>query len=180
MNPADELVDVIDESRNTVGVVTRRQMREQRLPHRCTNSAGELFSHLRTATKDVFPSYWDVCIGGVLAAGETFDQGVRREIQEELGIDAVAEQLFPIAYADEATAAQGISSRARWAISLAGRGDCARRILACRGGARADRLRSVLPGWCEGAERLSCVAVLISLGVRTDSKHAPAATDGTE
>ncbi|HZZ76956.1 MAG TPA: NUDIX domain-containing protein [Gemmataceae bacterium] len=116
MNPADELVDVIDEAGNTVGVVTRRQMREQRLPHRCTyvlvfNSAGELFLHLRTATKDVFPGHWDVCIGGVLAAGETFDQGVRREIQEELGIDADAERLFPIDYADEATFAHGMAYR---------------------------------------------------------------------
>jgi isopentenyldiphosphate isomerase len=91
-------------------------MREQRLPHRCTyvlvfNSAGELFIHLRTAIKDVFPSYWDVCIGGVLAAGETFDQGVRREILEELGVDAIAEPMFPITYADEATIVHGMVYR---------------------------------------------------------------------
>jgi isopentenyldiphosphate isomerase len=114
MNPADELVDVIDEAGNTIGVVTRRQMRAQRLPHRCTyvlvfNAVGELFIHLRTVTKDVYPSHWDVCIGGVLAAGETFDQGARREIQEELGIDAVAEPLFPIHYVDDATFAYGMA-----------------------------------------------------------------------
>lgn len=34
MNPFDEFVDVIDQAGNTVGVVTRRRMREQRLPHR--------------------------------------------------------------------------------------------------------------------------------------------------
>ncbi|HZZ80317.1 MAG TPA: NUDIX domain-containing protein [Gemmataceae bacterium] len=116
MNPADELVDVIDEAGNTIGVVTRRQMRAERLPHRCTyvlvfNSTGDLFIHLRTATKDVYPSHWDVCIGGVLAAGETFDQGTRREIQEELGIDAIAEPLFPVRYADEATFAHGMAYR---------------------------------------------------------------------
>jgi len=116
MSAAEELVDVIDEAGNTVGVVTRRQMRQQRLPHRCTyvlvfNAAGELFIHLRTATKDVYPSRWDVCIGGVLAAGETFDQGARREIQEELGIDAVAQPLFPILYADDATFAHGMAYR---------------------------------------------------------------------
>ena len=49
-------------------------------PHRCTyvlvfNIRGELFIHLRTATKDVYPSHWDVAIGGVLAAGETFAEG---------------------------------------------------------------------------------------------------------
>ena len=116
MNPADELVDVIDDAGNTIAVVTRGEMRVRRLPHRCTyvlvfNTRGELFIHLRTATKDVYPSHWDVCIGGVLAAGETFEQGVRREIKEELGIDADAEPLFPFRYADDATFAHGMAYR---------------------------------------------------------------------
>ncbi len=116
MNPADELVDVIDAAGNTIGVVTRREMRARRLPHRCTyvlvfNPFGELFIHLRTACKDVYPSYWDVCIGGVLAAGESFDEGVRREIHEELGIDADATELFPFRYADAATFAHGMAYR---------------------------------------------------------------------
>jgi isopentenyldiphosphate isomerase len=116
MNPADEIVDVIDAAGNTIGVFTRRQMRAERLPHRCTyalvfNTRGELFIHLRTATKDLYPSHWDACIGGVLAAGETFAQGVRREIQEELGIDADAEELFPFCYEDHATTVQAMVYR---------------------------------------------------------------------
>jgi isopentenyldiphosphate isomerase len=116
MNPADELVDVIDEAGNTIAVVTRREMRARRLPHRCTyvlvfNARGELFIHLRTPTKDVFPSYWDTCIGGVLAAGESFAEGVKREIGEELGIDAVAEELFAVRYNDAATFAHGMAYR---------------------------------------------------------------------
>ena len=76
-----ELVDVIDEEGRTVGVVTRQEMRQ----HRCTymilfNQAGELFVHLRTATKDVCPSHWDLAIGGVVSAGETFELGVRRKL----------------------------------------------------------------------------------------------------
>jgi isopentenyldiphosphate isomerase len=116
MNPADELVDVIDAAGNTVAVVTRREMRERRLPHRCIyvlvfNTLGELFIHLRTDTKDVYPSHWDVAIGGVLAAGEGFVQGVKREIREELGIDADAEELFPYRYADNATAVRAMAYR---------------------------------------------------------------------
>ncbi len=116
MNPADELVDVIDDAGNTIAVVTRAQMRAKRLPHRCTyvlvfNARGELFIHLRTATKDVYPSHWDVAIGGVLAAGETFAQGVR-EIHEEIGIDANAEPLFPFHLCfDEATFVNGMAYR---------------------------------------------------------------------
>ena len=113
----DELVDVIDDAGNTVGVVPRRRMREERLPHRCTyvlvfNTRGELFIHLRTATKDVYPSHWDVAIGGVLAAGETFDEGVRREVLEELGVAITVEELFPFCYADDKSIVQARVYRA--------------------------------------------------------------------
>ncbi len=106
--PADELVDVVDDEGRTVGVVTRAEMRARRLPHRCTyvlvfNSRGELFIHLRTATKDVFPSHLDVTIGGVLAAGESFDAGAQREAHEELGIEIQPEPLFPFRYQDSST-----------------------------------------------------------------------------
>lgn len=111
MSAADERVDVIDESGRTVGVVTRRAMRAGRLPHRCTyilvfDGAGRLFVHLRTPTKDVYPSHWDVTVGGVLLAGETFDEGAAREIREELGVEAGAETLFPFHYTDAATIVQ--------------------------------------------------------------------------
>jgi isopentenyldiphosphate isomerase len=106
-----ERVDVIDEQGRTVGTVTRREMRERRLPHRCVyvlvfNSRGDPFVHLRTATKDVYPAHWDVAVGGVLAAGEDFLAGARRELQEELGIDAEPEPLFPYRYADDYTGVQ--------------------------------------------------------------------------
>lgn len=103
-----ERVDVIDEQGRVVRIVTRQEMRSQRLPHRCAyilvfNSRGELLIHLRTAAKDVFPSHWDTTIGGVLAAGETFDEGAAREVREELGVTLPLEPLFPFRYADEHT-----------------------------------------------------------------------------
>lgn len=107
-NPSDELIDLIDDAGRTVGTVTRRRMRAERLPHRCTylfvfNQRGELFLHLRTPTKDVYPGHWDVAVGGVLAAGEAFDEGVRREGQEELGVVVEPELLFPFRYQDAMT-----------------------------------------------------------------------------
>lgn len=116
MSAAEELVDVIDDAGHTVGVVTRREMRQRKLPHRCTyvlvfNSRGELFVHLRTATKDVFPSHWDICIGGVLTAGESFSIGVKREIREELGIEAEARELFSFWYRGPESFAHGMVYR---------------------------------------------------------------------
>jgi isopentenyldiphosphate isomerase len=112
----NELVDVIDAEGRPVGVVTRTEMRACRLPHRCTyillfNSRGELFVHLRTATKDVFPSHWDVTIGGVLAAGESFDDGARREAREELGVEVEPQRLFPFRYEDASTIVHGMVYR---------------------------------------------------------------------
>ena len=118
MSPADELVDVIDDAGNTIAVVTRREMRTRKLPHRCTyvlvfNARGELFIHLRTPTKDIFPSYWDIAIGGVVSAGESFSIGASREVREELGTEIFLEELFPFHYADEQNIAHVMVYQAR-------------------------------------------------------------------
>jgi 8-oxo-dGTP pyrophosphatase MutT (NUDIX family) len=74
-------------------VVTRAEMRAERLRHRCTyiavvDSTGRrVLIHQRAATKDVYPSYWDVCAGGVCTAGESWLDSARRELREELGVD---------------------------------------------------------------------------------------------
>ncbi len=105
-NAGDEPVDVIDEEGRTIGTVTRREMRARRLPHRSVyiivfDSHGNVFIHLRTATKDVYPSHWDVAVGGVVAAGESFEEGASREVQEELGVPMILKPLFPFRFADQ-------------------------------------------------------------------------------
>lgn len=116
-DPGAEPVDVVDAANRVVGVVTRREMRARRLPHRSTyilvfDGAGRLFVHLRTATKDVWPSHWDVCVGGVLAAGESYDEGARRELAEEIGVTAPLERLFPFVWEDPTTVVHGVAYRA--------------------------------------------------------------------
>lgn len=108
MSADQELVDCIDDEGRTIGVVTRQEMRARRLPHRCVyllvfDSQGRLFIHQRTATKDVYPGHWDVAVGGVLAAGESFDAGAARELAEELGVVARPARLFPFQHADDRT-----------------------------------------------------------------------------
>jgi isopentenyldiphosphate isomerase len=115
--PGDDLVDVLDDEGLVVGRTTRRDMRARRLPHRTCyilvfNARGELFVHLRTATKDVYPSHWDVAIGGVLSAGETFVEGARREAREELGVAVELHVLFPFRYTDAATVVHAMVYRA--------------------------------------------------------------------
>jgi len=122
---ADELVDVVDAEDRVVGRVTRAEIRARRLRHRATyllvfNSRGELFVHLRTATKDVCPSHWDVAVGGVVGAGESYDEGARRELAEEVGIAGVEPQaLFDFTYDDQANQVNGRVYRVTWDGPLA-------------------------------------------------------------
>src|SRR5438067_2437111 len=117
-DPGSELVDVLDDAGRTVAVVSRREMRARRLPHRSVyllvcNSRGEIFIHLRTATKDIYPSHWDIAIGGVLASGESFDEGARREALEELGVAVEPQPLFPFHFADEHSIVHGMVFRTK-------------------------------------------------------------------
>jgi isopentenyldiphosphate isomerase len=116
-DPGDELVDRLDDQGRVVGTITRRALRGQRIPHRCAylllfNRRGELFVHQRTPTKDTHPSYWDVCVGGLPSAGESFDDTIRREVHEEIGVLIEPERLFPFHYVDDRSIVFGMVYRA--------------------------------------------------------------------
>ena len=106
MSAGDERVDVVDDADQVTGQVSRREMRAGRLRHRAVyvfvfNESGQLFVHKRTGTKDVYPSYYDLAAGGVLAAGEEYDTGAQRELAEELGVVEVElRRLFPFRFSD--------------------------------------------------------------------------------
>ena len=107
MGSAEELVTIVDEENNEVGVLPRRKMRAGRLPHRATyilvyNSRDELYVQKRTQTKDVFPGYYDVAAGGVVLAGESYLKGAVPELEEEVGIrETPLKELFDLYYEDE-------------------------------------------------------------------------------
>jgi isopentenyldiphosphate isomerase len=105
-DPSEELIDRLDDEGRTIGVVTRKVMRMERLPHRCVyllvfHSDGRLFVHQRTPTKETNPSFWDVCVGGLPSAGEPDDLAVGREAREEIGVDVVVKRLFPFRFPRE-------------------------------------------------------------------------------
>src|SRR5690606_21692591 len=58
------------------------------------NQAGELFLQKRSAWKDRHPGVWDSSAAGHLDAGEEYDACARREVREELGLEAT---VVPIA-----------------------------------------------------------------------------------
>ena len=95
MNVVDgsgELVDHVDALDTVIGVVTRRHMRDERLRHRAVfvavfDESGRLLVHRRSTSKDVWPGWCDIAIGGVVASGETYEAAARREVAEEIGVD---------------------------------------------------------------------------------------------
>lgn len=113
MNPADELVIIVDRDNNVVGSATRGKMRADRLPHRCAyilvfNSRGELYVQKRTVIKDIYPGYWDPAAGGVMQVGESYEESAAREVGEELGVRGVAlRPLFDMWFEDERSAVWG-------------------------------------------------------------------------
>jgi 8-oxo-dGTP pyrophosphatase MutT (NUDIX family) len=109
MSAADELLDIVDEDDRVVGQSPRGEAYARGLRHRCVfiearDADGRIFVHRRTPTKLVFPSLYDMFVGGVVGAGESYDAAALREAEEELGVDGLPppEPLFKFLYDDGA------------------------------------------------------------------------------
>ena len=116
---ADEAVDIVDPNDVVIGCASRREVSQGNLRHRSVyilvfSSTGKLLIHRRTATKDIYPGYWDVAFGGVLGAGEGYDSGARRELEEECGVRGVELQsLFHLDYQDAGNQVSAMVYRCR-------------------------------------------------------------------
>jgi isopentenyldiphosphate isomerase len=105
-NSPDEMVEEVDALGNVLRLVTRRQMRAETLWHRAVfnvvrSSSGDVLLHRRAETKDVWPGWWDVAVGGVVSPGESWEVAAQREFAEELGVSGVLRALGTGAYADD-------------------------------------------------------------------------------
>ena len=87
-------------------------MRRLGLRHRAVyvavrTSSDEIVVHRRADWKDVYPGAWDICFGGVLDAGETWDAAANRELAEEAGIIAELRPVRSDTWSDGQTAIVG-------------------------------------------------------------------------
>ncbi|MEU5916509.1 NUDIX domain-containing protein [Streptomyces sp. NPDC047141] len=94
MSASEEILDVVDEHDRVIGRAPRGEVYARGLIHRCVfvrvrDAEGRVFVHRRTPTKLVFPSRYDMFVGGVVGAGETYDEAALREAEEELGVSGL-------------------------------------------------------------------------------------------
>ena len=93
-DPQNEQVQIVDENNLEIAAVSRSLMREQNLIHRASyilvfNNAGLLYVQKRTMNKDVYPGFYDVAAGGVVLAGESYEDAAERELEEEIGLNEI-------------------------------------------------------------------------------------------
>lgn len=89
----EEWLPVVDEKGKVIGKAPRRKCHSKsKLLHpvvhiHIVDTDGNIFLQQRGHKKKLLPGKWDTAVGGHVTHGETVEQALRREAQEELGIN---------------------------------------------------------------------------------------------
>lgn len=96
-----DLLPVVDEHDRPIDTRPRREVHLQGLRHRAVHvcvfdTAGRLWLQRRSRAKDTYGGFWDLSATGHVDPGESYDAAARRELREELGLDAAPEFLVKL------------------------------------------------------------------------------------
>lgn len=100
---SEELLEIVDKDGKPLGVAPRSSVHgDPSLLHKVVhvlvfNDAGELLLQERSFSKDVAPGKWDTSVGGHVSHDEDIPEAAKREMEEELGVDA-CELVFLYSY----------------------------------------------------------------------------------
>jgi isopentenyldiphosphate isomerase len=101
-----EELDVVDDGDRVLARASRTRVHDEYLIHRSVmffvlDEDDSVFVNQRSALKQIYPGYWSIAFGGHVQSGESYDEAVAREVEEETGL---RENIFPIASFQKRTA----------------------------------------------------------------------------
>lgn len=88
----DELIDIVDKNGKHTGEIRlKSEAHSLGLYHTsvhlwCYTLDGNVLLQKRAADKDTYPDLWDISVAGHIGAGETPENAVLRETEEEIGL----------------------------------------------------------------------------------------------
>ncbi len=93
-----EIFDIVNEKDEVIGQKPRREVHSSNEIHRAAhvfvfNSRGEILLEKRSLKKDKYPGYWGD-VAGHIDSGEGYEEAAKREMKEEIGIEAELEFLM--------------------------------------------------------------------------------------
>ncbi|MBI4163229.1 MAG: NUDIX domain-containing protein [Candidatus Aenigmarchaeota archaeon] len=99
-----EMMDIVNEKDEVVGKAQREEVYKKLLLHRIVhvlifNVKGEMALQLRSNV-NFCPYYWCTAAGGHVKSGESWEDAGKRELKEELGVEAKLTLLYKDIYTD--------------------------------------------------------------------------------
>jgi isopentenyl-diphosphate delta-isomerase len=99
--PAHELLDLVDEHDNLLGItMDKAEVHDRELLHRdvhvFVSDGTAMFQQQRSFNKALMPGQWDISVGGHVAHRQTYIEAALRETAEEIGREYTPERLIPI------------------------------------------------------------------------------------
>jgi hypothetical protein len=98
---SEEYVDWLSDDEQVLASLPRVQVHQLNLLHKgigvlIVNSNSDIFVHQRSSTKRLFPSMFDMFIGGVCSSNEAPGETLVRELYEEAGLDFSSPSSSPL------------------------------------------------------------------------------------
>ncbi|MGM0510497.1 MAG: NUDIX hydrolase [Thermoplasmatota archaeon] len=86
-----EYLDVVNEDNEIIDRSPREIVHSKNLPHRTVmffvlDKQGRILVTKRTENKDFFPGYWSIVLGGHVKSGESYEDALLVEMEEEVGV----------------------------------------------------------------------------------------------
>lgn len=98
-----EYLDLVDEQGRPTGeIVSRTEVHAKKLPHRTSHvwllrkkdGVLQILLQKRSDDKDAYPGCYDISSAGHIPAGQDYIPSALRELKEELGVEAAAQDLI--------------------------------------------------------------------------------------